>query len=532
MNDRIIRRLRDATTAAGNTVERAPVLRLDESRTEGASRTRKAWIVPVAAAASVTLAIAVGVAGVRSGGDGARVAAAGTSTPPKFLVTASGDRLTVLAVDGGTTASVPRPSPGELFGAVQAAQDNRLFYATTLSKGCVGRFYRLMLDDSGQVGSFGAIPLVTPDGFRPTSLAVSGDGTKLAYGLARCDVPDAAGRLVLADTATGESRTWTSAEPHGVINVSMSADGRYIAYQHLGGVPRSFPGTGTPQPVPPGTAGPRSAEPAIPETSEPSMLTSAKPVTPPEAVPATELPSAGTEPIPPSPAATPSDPDDSAAGPLAVPEVTLTATTEPEVTLTATAGSEVTLTATADPEPGVPESVTEDPVLQSATGDPLVDTVTVDPGSPGQVGGYLEMLPDSPELYLLDATSEGDTLDASRKITLKTTLDSVSGPVQGLRLSADGSRVIASLGQAAVMLTGGRTQVPPSPAAIVEFGTADGEPMDVVYRDDKGGMLLVDADGATERFIVRRGPELGAVSKATGYQRIADDETGLPQAAW
>jgi hypothetical protein len=62
-----------------------------------------------------------------------------------------------------------------------------------------------------------------------TSFAVSGDGGTLAYGLTVCG--GTAGAIATTDIATGRGSLWRSARPVPVLNVSITADGRTIAYQ-------------------------------------------------------------------------------------------------------------------------------------------------------------------------------------------------------------------------------------------------------------------------------------------------------------
>ncbi|MEU8193152.1 hypothetical protein AB0C10_05150 [Microbispora amethystogenes] len=243
MND-VVRRLQDATHAVGEVVEAVPSFCPPEGRARRTRRRGRAWpwLVPVAAAAAVTVAIAGGVTVVRHGGGSAGPAAgvtAGPAVEPSFLVEVLAKGLAVRRIsDGKVTVTVPGRT-GERFTQVQAARDNRLFYAVTAkARGCGdSRIYRLVLDDDGRIGSFDPLPFSPPKSAGVTSLAVNGEGSALAYGLSPCAPEVGMASLVVTDTETGDSRTWTSSSAAVVRNVSMSADGRTLAFRRVGEVP-------------------------------------------------------------------------------------------------------------------------------------------------------------------------------------------------------------------------------------------------------------------------------------------------------
>lgn len=54
-----------------------------------------------------------------------------------------------------------------------------------------------------------------------------------------------------------------------------------------------------------------------------------------------------------------------------------------------------------------------------------------------------------------------------------------------------------------------RTAFPSSP---MRFDAEDGGRSAVLYRDDRGGFRLVDADGSGGRLVVHRGTEFGVVT--------------------
>ncbi|GII62867.1 hypothetical protein Skr01_29520 [Sphaerisporangium krabiense] len=418
MND-VINRLRDAATAVGDTVHDLPALR------PARARARRPWLIPAVAAASVVAAVATGT--VVFGG-GARLAATGSAGTPEFFVRALSGELTVRReADGGVAARVPAPE-GESFTDAAAAGDDRHFYLRTITTatGCGGHFYRLTVEGSSGGATLDRLAFSIPEGTRTTSLAASEDGGRLAYGLARCGPTDRAAGLVVADTATGQTRTWTGAGDPPVGRVAISGDGRYVAYQDL-----------TPAPL---------ATPVRPR--------------PPEGSPA---PTAGT------------------------------------------------------PAPDAPPAPQDVPPTEAPAPTPV---------------GRIETLPFRPELYLLDTSLPGADLGGSRKVTPAVGDARLPGGLQGFQLDADGGRIIAALGRVARTFQGDRAAVEPSATAIVRFDAVDGRLLDTVYQDGKGGMTLLDADGAYEHFLVRRGHEIASVS-ASGYRPLLTrDGYGYPAVAW
>ncbi|GLX01438.1 hypothetical protein [Microtetraspora sp. NBRC 16547] len=507
MND-IINRLRDATQAVGETIDHPPGLSLGESRT------RRSWLVPVAAAASVTVAVAGGVAVVR-GGDGGlgQVAAAGAgpAAVPNFFAEAGDDGITIRSVDGGSeTSRVPEPSDRERFVSIQAAQDNRLFYAVSASDDCRPRLYRFLLDDAGKVGSFDTLPFAPPAGTRPTSLAVSGDGAKLAYGTAPCGREPGTGSLVVADTATGDSRTWIAKDGTGATNLSMTADGRFVLFTRdvVGGVaavaepavvePSLVPSvegsavpsseatlmaTGAPSPVPTMTA-----EPAKPVMSEPTESVAPSPV--PSAVPP-EVPSV-------APSAVPSD------MPTAVPTVA------PSLVPTVEAMSWCRFSAESVP------AVRGDAALTT-------EAAKVEPGSgPVELKQTIWVCPDSPEVRLLDTGAPGDSLDKAATFSLWKPGSEVASGVLGAKISPDGTRIVAALGAVGVGLDGGKLPPGSGPFGLAAFSAADGGPLGVFYREaGTPGLRLLDIDGTGENMLVTRDGEIGVVD-GKGYRTLVD----------
>ncbi|MFI7027302.1 hypothetical protein ACIBK1_01175 [Microbispora rosea] len=272
MND-VIRRLQDAAHAVGETVDAVPPFGPGATPARrrmhvGTGRGRT-WLMPVAAAAAVTLAVAGGAAVARHGGgtdDTAAGIAVGPAADPVFLahIGDPGDITIRSVTDGHSTDVVPRPATDEGFFAVQATRDNRVFYAATISDGCRSRLYQFTLDGEGRVASHGELPYAPPGGTEITALAVSGDGATLAYGLSSCESEQPRVSLVVTDTATGGSRTWTSTHPASIRDLSLTEDGRRVLLTRAMGTafgisevprpPRSEPPDSGAEPSPVNTA--------------------------------------------------------------------------------------------------------------------------------------------------------------------------------------------------------------------------------------------------------------------------------------
>ncbi|WP_433351686.1 hypothetical protein ACQP25_01575 [Microtetraspora malaysiensis] len=501
MND-ITDRLRDATRAVGETIDQVPAFSLgaDRTRPGGASWARRAWLVPLAAAASVTVAVAGGVA-VARGGDGGpgrdATTSAGLAAAPTFFAEAGESGITVRSVNGGAeTSRVPNPSGRERFVGIQAAQDNRLFYAVSAEDDCRPRLYRLTLDEEGKIGSFGPLPFAPPEGTRPTSLAVSGDGGKLAYGLMPCGGGAEKGRLVVADTATGDSRTWTAKDDVKVSELSMTADGRFVLFARYGRIELRSSAPVTDEATPTATEAP-SPYPMVSRVGEPVAPVIATITASPEAPEATAT---------------------------AVPSPVTT--TEPSVAPSVEAS--VVVTEASPVEPSVAGKGTMPQVewchLPSAT---ILD----EPGEasspavasgedPVEVHAVVKICPYLSDLRLLDTGAPGDSLEQASSISL----GGMSRDMLGAAISPDGSRIVAAFQN---MEIDGKTGRPVGGSAdLIAYNTADGKATDVVYHDaGEAAIRLLDLDGTGEHMIIARGTEIGAVD-AAGYRALV--QTGDP----
>lgn len=508
MND-VIRRLQDAAHAVGETVDAVPPF--GPEATPARRRTRvgtgrgRTWLMPVAAAAAVTLAVAGGAAVARHGGgavDTAAGPAAGPAVAPSFLaqIRGPGDITIRSVADGHITDVVPRPAEDGPFAAVQAARDNRIFYAATGGDGCRSRLYQFTLDGEGRVASRAELPFAPPERARVTALAVSGNGATLAYGLSSCE-PGRGASLVVTDTATGGSRTWTSTRPEVVRDLSLTDDGRRVLLSRATGVI-----TGVSKAPSPGAAPARPAEPA----SAPAAVRA------PDGAPR-EYPRTG----PSGTRGTPSE-------------------TTPAAPAAAPAPAEAG--APAEPETGAP--VTAAPVSPGTDGSstpprslPAEWGCTVRPASSGRQspdpsGGTVTWSCSGPRDPLLLDTGLAGTLDDARVIRLVPTAGTFPALVAGVAITPDGSRVIAAQGTYGLTTTkeaarnGGFD-------GVVAYDL-QGRQVEVLYRGEggKAPVRWIDVDGTGDNVLVSRAGELGRITRS-GYRILfADDAGGPPTAVW
>ncbi|TQS23362.1 hypothetical protein [Microbispora sp. KK1-11] len=514
MNDDVIRRLQDAAHAVGETVEAVPpfdpAAAPARRRTPGGAARGRTWLLPVAAAAAVTVAVAGGAAVARHGGgtmDTAAGTTAGPAAQPSFLVQIRSGGMAVRSVaDGHVTATVPGPE-GERFTQVQATRDNRLFYAVAEQDACRSRFYRFSLSDSGEVGSIGALPFTPPEGTAVTSFAVNGDGSTLAYGLSSCTPGGKGASLVVTDTATGDSRTWTSAHASAVEDVSMSDDGRTLVFRRAGVVW--------------GTSTEAITQPAAPTEA------SLKPETTPEATSGSPAPLESALPqgdggVLPEPRVTPAEPG---TAPFPV------ASAEPE---TGAAPREQPEAASAEPSaPPLPKGWTclipartvEVPAETPASG------TAPSSGVPATAVAWECSI--SHTVWVLDTGTPGG-LDDVRAITLGESSAPTTGGIHDVTLTPDGGRVLATVGWSKLARVQGVTKLAGAVAEVVAYDVATGRAVQTLYRDEERRPVFerVDVDG-TGRLLLVVGPdETGEVTES-GYRRLFTDDGGVARpAAW
>ena len=101
-----------------------------------------------------------------------------------------------------------------------------------------------------------------------------------------------------------------------------------------------------------------------------------------------------------------------------------------------------------------------------------------------------------------------------------------------MRIGADGRSFVAALGRVVERSAGEGTQAVAGRAEIVRFDAADGGQADVLYRDERGGLQLVDTDGPGAHLVVRRGPEVGVVTSGRYRTLHRFPQPGVADIGW
>ncbi|MER7128374.1 hypothetical protein [Streptosporangium saharense] len=172
-----------------------------------------------------------GDGGRDDGGGGGRCR--GGQAPEYFAVGDEHDVVFRRSDTGQETGRFPVPEAGLRFGLLASARDG--FYVSASADGCATRFFRVRLGPAGEVARAEPLTVELPEGTRPVSLAVSADGARLAYGLSRCPGLGANGveRLGMTDLAGGGSRVFASRRQGMVSRLSVTGDGRFVAFQRV-----------------------------------------------------------------------------------------------------------------------------------------------------------------------------------------------------------------------------------------------------------------------------------------------------------
>jgi hypothetical protein len=517
----IIERLRDATSAAGETITEVPPLRLPDPRP-------RPWLTPLAAAAAVVLAIAGGVAVYRAGFGEHAAPAHGVAALPRFFAHVAGTDVVVRSSDSGREVGrLAAPSGREWYAHVAAAGDNRTFYAATEARDCRPRLYRFTVGEGGRVTAPQALPYGPPPGVMVTSLAVSGDGSTLAYGLQSCDPAAAAGRITVADTATGRTREWRG--DRLVTGLSLSEDGRYLAFREAGllvvvkdGTPRTVVPAPADDPPPQVDADPDPAETDVTSRPDPAAEDPALPVDA-DPAPAEAEPSPQATPGKPTPSASPERSSEKSPGKSSEtsPKPSARATASPAPSgapspvrpgETETVPEPTPTASVVRPEAPITPDPTDPPVRDSyaggADGLPYPASPAPEPAVTAVAGDVRFVRVPDGRARVLDTTTEPGDLSRSRAITLTGSWGDV---VCGVVISPDGRRLYAGVGFRREAATAG----------VAEFDAATGEPVRHLARGEQGLLCLVDGDGGGTHFLVRRGAEYGVVAGSGGYRTLA-----------
>jgi hypothetical protein len=243
-------RLADALHAAAESVRPGilrPLTTPDTKRLRGADRAskrRRAWLVPVMAAAAVTAVTLASVVVARQGGV---APSAPTGPPPYYVLTRplslrNGDWSDFVVEVRSTatgrvisTLNLPeRLRAGNLVrvASVSAAADRRTFFVVMNGQPPGAEIYRFHLTATGHITRLTRVPGIPETGFGLTAVAASPDGSRLAIGgvLLR----SFRRTLMIVNVASGRRTTWTAgsraALPDDVGELSWTADGRTLAF--------------------------------------------------------------------------------------------------------------------------------------------------------------------------------------------------------------------------------------------------------------------------------------------------------------
>jgi hypothetical protein len=281
MMGRTEERLRDSTTALGNTLREAdiPALRLPETTLRPAGRrwalsrapasrrlpASRPWLVPLAAAASAAAVIGLVTVGVRAlpgstSGQAASSSSSSSSLPspglPRYLVTTIDGQAAVRATASGRlVTAIPRPADVYAYEGVAAAAGDRTYFLAGVMTGTGNWkvvFFKVVLGPDGRPGQVQRLPgspLAVPfpvisGGWMNFYFAATSDGSELAYA-SGSPFPSGAGtpygpaaaspgsneRVVVQNVATGQRRMWglwNSAE--AVISQLSWGPGGHLGY--------------------------------------------------------------------------------------------------------------------------------------------------------------------------------------------------------------------------------------------------------------------------------------------------------------
>jgi hypothetical protein len=171
------------------------------------------------------------------GAQASRGVAASASAPgvPRFYVTVynapSGPVNYIVVRDSATGHVAGRMDPpaGSFFAAIAAPAGDRTFVtAVESSARCTSQLYWFRLNDQGQPGPLAPLHITVPGTYSQTGdLAITADGRTIGYGTYLCD---GEGEVGVIHLATGQVRVWNWTGLSTPMNLSLSADGRLLAY--------------------------------------------------------------------------------------------------------------------------------------------------------------------------------------------------------------------------------------------------------------------------------------------------------------
>jgi hypothetical protein len=149
------------------------------------------------------------------------------------------------------------PGRMDVYSAVAGTGDNRVFFLAARSgRGQIadrdpeisqippGGAFRVQIDDSGRIAGLSAVPGVpepAPGVPGPTDLAATADGSRLAFPVRRQRLGPPTGaadaspsEISIVAVATGQRTVWQAESDGFIRDLSLSADGRRLAYSWHG----------------------------------------------------------------------------------------------------------------------------------------------------------------------------------------------------------------------------------------------------------------------------------------------------------
>jgi hypothetical protein len=161
----------------------------------------------------------------------------GTPYPAFFVAAVDESLLEVRSAKTGALAAEVRAPAGVTFTSVATGDSGTFIAAGWKGSGCRTLLYQFRLSAAGRTGPLKPFAGGSVPGNLSSNLAVSANDRVLAYASATCGGTPGPSVLRVLQLATGQTTQWTFPHQQVVAAVSLSADGRRLAYN----VSRPFP---------------------------------------------------------------------------------------------------------------------------------------------------------------------------------------------------------------------------------------------------------------------------------------------------
>ncbi|GAB2807724.1 hypothetical protein GCM10027176_10940 [Actinoallomurus bryophytorum] len=222
-------RLRSALTAVAELVQ--PEEESEQRTAAVRSRRRVRRYGPLAVAVAILLIVVAGVVARRDRAPAPDTLGGGSAR--YFIANVSGGdhihELTVRDVQTGKVTATREPPAGGEWTRLSATADPNVFYVV-LEHQDLASLYRLRIDRSGRIGALTRVRDLPSSGVEASFLAVSPDGTRVAFPVRRDDRPDGPARIDVMTLSNGRRTAFRTSEAGGVGDLSWAADGRHLAF--------------------------------------------------------------------------------------------------------------------------------------------------------------------------------------------------------------------------------------------------------------------------------------------------------------